>query len=428
MRRISKSESRLSRFLIEGGYPLEGVIEVAANKNAILPMMAATLLTEQDCVIRNVPKIADVYVMSELLQSVGARVDWTDDRTLVINTADVRDTNPDPTLVAKMRASVLVAGPLLARFGHWAMDHPGGDSIGTRSIRAHLEGFQLMGSSVDIGHGRYEVKNSKPHPASILLEEASVTATENLMLLASRIPGTTTILNAACEPHIENLAVMLQSMGVGIDGAGTNRLRITGILEPAGTTAEVWPDHTEAGTFAALAAACRGSVTIRNVRQEHLENVLHLMRRMNIELVIDGNELTIYPSELTSVRQIVTGPWPGFPTDLASVFIVLATQAQGMTLVHDWMYESRMFFIDRLKEMGAQIVLADPHRSVVSGPSELRGQEFVSPDIRAGIALVMASLIARGHSEIDRIELIDRGYEQIDGRLRALGAHITRED
>lgn len=418
----------MPRFFIQGGRELNGAIDVAANKNAILPMMAATLLTDQDCVIGNVPAIADVFVMAELLQSVGARVEFTDPRTLTINTSAVRDTHPAGELVAKMRASVLLAGPLLARFGHWSMDHPGGDSIGTRSIRAHLEAFQILGSTVEIGHGRYEVRNHHPHPASILLEEASVTATENIMLLAARIPGRTTIRNAACEPHIENLAHMLESMGIGIEGAGTNRLHIVGAESPGGAFCEVWPDHTEAGTFAALAAACHGTVTIRNVREEHIENVIHVLHRMNVDLRLHDHTLEIRPSDLHGVRQIVTGPWPGFPTDLASIFIVLATQAAGMTLVHDWMYESRMFFIDRLKEMGAQIVLADPHRCVVSGPSELRGREFVSPDIRAGIALVMASLIASGPSEIDRIELIDRGYERIDERLRSLGADIVRAE
>jgi UDP-N-acetylglucosamine 1-carboxyvinyltransferase len=421
----------LPRFLIQGGHELKGSIEVAANKNAILPMMAASLLTEDDCVLRNVPGIADVFVMAELLRSVGARVEFVDSRTLLINTSQVRDTDPAEHLVEKMRASVLLAGPLLARFGRWSMHHPGGDAIGTRSIRAHLEAFQKLGANVTMGDGHYEVRAGKLEPTAILLEEASVTATENIMLVASRIPGTTVIKNAACEPHVENLADMLTSMGVEIFGAGTNRLTIHGRNELGAASSDVWPDHTEAGTFAALGAACGGRITIENVRADHLENVLIVLRRMGLDFELTGHplgvgSLVIEPSRLKAVRQIVTGPWPGFPTDLASIFIVLSTQAEGMTMMHDWMYESRMFFIDRLKDMGAQIVLADPHRCVISGRSELRGREFVSPDIRAGIALVVAALIAQGPSEIDRVELIDRGYERIDERLRALGADIVR--
>ena len=418
----------MPRFFINGGRRLAGTIEVAANKNAILPMMAATLLTEADCIIRNVPAIADVFVMAELLRSVGAVVEFAEPRTLHINSADVRDTDPAEYLVERMRASVLLAGPLLARFGRWSMHHPGGDSIGTRSIRAHLEAFQRMGAQVTVGDGHYVVRAKALHPVSILLEEASVTATENIMLVAASVPGTTVVKNAACEPHVENLAFMLQSMGVGIEGAGTNRVTINGVSKPGPASYDVWPDHTEAGTFAALGAACGNEVTIRNVRGEHLENVLLILRRMGLEYELKDGNMVIGPSQLKAVRQIVTGPWPGFPTDLASIFIVLATQSEGMTLMHDWMYESRMFFVDRLKEMGARIVLADPHRCVISGPSSLRGREFVSPDIRAGIALVMAALIAEGPSEIDRIELIDRGYELIDERLRALGADIVRAD
>jgi UDP-N-acetylglucosamine 1-carboxyvinyltransferase len=260
----------------------------------------------------------------------------------------------------------------------------------------------------------------------VFLDEASVTATENLMMLAARIPGKTTIRNAACEPHIENLAEMLADMGAAIEGAGTNVLTITGTHELGPSSCEVWPDHTEAGTFAALAAALQGEVCIHNVRPEHHEMVLLVLERMGVDFEFEGHCMKIRPSALRAVPQIVTGPWPNFPTDLASIFIVLATQAEGMTLVHDWMYESRMFFIDRLKDMGAQIVLADPHRCVISGPSRLAGREFVSPDIRAGIALVMAALLADGQSEIDRIELIDRGYERIDERLSNLGARIER--
>lgn len=405
---------------------MSGTIQVAANKNAILPMMAASLLTEEDCTIRNLPQIADVFVMAELLQSVGAQVTFHDDRTVTINTKSVSEFTPDEELVERMRASVLLAGPLLARFGRWSMRHPGGDAIGTRSIRTHLEGFKHLGAKIQARHAHYDVRFDRIAPEVIFLDEASVTATENLMMVASRTPGTTVIRNAACEPHIENLAAMLGNMGADIEGAGTNVVKIHGREQLGSASCSVWPDHTEAGTFAALAAACGGGVTIENVRPDHLEIVSLILERMGVDYDFVDGAMEVRPSALRSVTQIVTGPWPNFPTDLASIFIVLATQAQGMTMVHDWMYESRMFFIDRLKEMGANIILADPHRCVISGPSELHGREFVSPDIRAGIALVMAALIAEGNSEIDRIELIDRGYERIDERLRALGARIER--
>jgi UDP-N-acetylglucosamine 1-carboxyvinyltransferase len=399
---------------------------VAANKNAILPMMAASLISDGDCIIHNVPAIADVYVMADLLRSVGASVEFADDRTVKINTQAVSQWVPEEHLVERLRASVLLAGPLLARFGRWRMHHPGGDTIGTRSIRSHLEAFHTLGAEVHSASQQYDVSCADPRPGVVFLDEASVTATENLMMLAARIPGETTVKNAACEPHIENLAEMLVEMGAGIEGAGTNVLKISGSRNLGPATCEVWPDHTEAGTFAALGAAMQGNICIHNVRPEHHEMVLLILERMGVNFEFEGHAMKIRPSELHSVPQIVTGPWPNFPTDLASIFIVLATQANGMTLVHDWMYESRMFFIDRLKDMGAQIVLADPHRCVISGPSRLRGREFVSPDIRAGIALVMAALLAEGPSEIDRIELIDRGYERIDERLRRLGASIVR--
>ncbi len=391
-------------------------------------MMAASLLTDGECIIGNVPAIADVYVMADLLRSVGAQVEFEGPRSLRISTKGVSNWTPAVELVEKLRASVLMAGPLLARFGHWSMHHPGGDAIGTRSIKTHLEAFQTLGGTVQASAGRYDVSCSRLEPGTIFLDEASVTATENLMMLASKTQGKTTIRNAACEPHIVNLAEMLNAMGARVHGAGTNVLEIEGVEELGPVTCEVWPDHTEAGTFAALAASCGGAVDIVNVVPEHLEMVLLVLKRMGVDFRHDGRTMHIETSTLRAVPQIVTGPWPNFPTDLASVFIVLATQASGMTMVHDWMYESRMFFVDRLKDMGARIVLADPHRCVISGPAELHGRQFVSPDIRAGIALVMAALIAEGESEIERIELIDRGYERIDERLRALGASIERAD
>ena len=417
----------MAKFLIEGGTPLTGEIPVAANKNAVLPMMAACLLTNQDCYIDNVPGIADVSTMIALLQELGAQVETLPGNRLRINCSSVSSHEPSAELVERMRASIVLMGPLLARFGRVSMHHPGGDAIGTRSIRTHIQALEAMGAEVET-HDNYYCgqANGAVGDCSIFLDETSVTATENAILFAALRAGTTTLRNAASEPHVGNLVAFLRGMGVEVEGAGSNVIRVHGRKDLSGATGSVWPDHIEAGTFAALAAACRGNVVIKNVIPEHLDMVLLVLARMGVDFRLDEGAMEIRPSELRAVPKIQTGIWPAFPTDLASIFIVLATQATGMTLIHDWMYESRMFFIDRLVQMGANIVLADPHRSVVSGPTTLRGREFVSPDIRAGIALVMAALIARGQSRIEHIELIDRGYESIDQRLRALGADIVR--
>jgi UDP-N-acetylglucosamine 1-carboxyvinyltransferase len=307
------------------------------------------------------------------------------------------------------------------------MHHPGGDAIGTRSIGTHIHAFEAMGVNFsvedDLYCGRVTSDGKDRH---IFLDEASVTATENVLLYAACLPVTTVVRNAASEPHVENLADFLCLMGAEVQGAGSNVVTVRGSPRLRGAAGKVWPDHIEAGTFAALAAACQAEITINNVIPQHLDMVMLVLQRMGVRLELAGEAMTVYPAELHAVGKIQTGIWPAFPTDLASIFIVLATQARGMTLVHDWMYEGRMFFIDRLGQMGANIVLADPHRAVVAGPSPLRGREFTSPDIRAGIALVMAALIASGRSEIEHIELIDRGYERIDERLRAVGAQILR--
>lgn len=417
----------MAKFVIEGGRPLAGEIEVAANKNAVLPMMAACILTEEDCFLDNVPAIADVAAMSEIMRELGAVVEPLGGRRLRINCADVRSHHPPEDLVERLRASIVLMGPLLARLGRANMHHPGGDRIGYRSIGTHTHALEGMGVAFDVHDDFYCARLEDPSgDRDIFLDEASVTATENAMLFAVSRPWLTVIRNAAGEPHVENLAAMLNGMGATIDGAGSNVLRIRGVEKLHGTTATVWPDHVEAGTFAALAAASGGNVTIKNVVPQHLDIVLMILRRMGVDFTLDEGIMHVRPSELRAVKKIQTGIWPAFPTDLASIFIVLATQASGMTLVHDWMYESRMFFIDRLVQMGAKIVLADPHRAVVSGPSELRGREMPTPDIRAGIALVMAALVAQGTSEIEHIELIDRGYERIDERLRDLGASIRR--
>ncbi len=418
---------RMAKFVIEGGMPLQGHIDVEANKNAVLPMMAACLLTDDDCYLDNVPGIVDVATMSAILREIGADVEQLDCHRLRINCSGVHSFRPPAHLVEGLRASIVLMGPLLARFGRADMHHPGGDAIGTRSINSHLHAFQGMGADFELGDNFYQGKLGVPaHDCDLFLDEASVTATENAVLLAAGRDQLTTIRNAASEPHIENLAQLLVQMGAEIEGAGSNVLRIRGSSQLRGGHCSVWPDHIEAGTFAALVAACRGDVTIGNVIPAHLEMVLLVLSKMGVDYELQKGTMRMLPSDLHAIPKIQTGVWPAFPTDLASIFIVLATQASGMTLVHDWMYEARMFFVDKLVQMGAKIVLADPHRAVISGPSSLRGREIVSPDIRAGIALVMAALIAEGRSEIDHIELIDRGYERIDERLRALGARVER--
>jgi UDP-N-acetylglucosamine 1-carboxyvinyltransferase len=417
----------MSKFIIQGGRPLSGEISVAANKNAVLPMMAACLLTDDDCFLDNVPGIADVVTMASILRELGAEVEQVSPNRLRINCSGARSYHPPEYLVERLRASIVLMGPLLARFGRANMHHPGGDAIGTRSIATHVRALEALGTTFELRDDSYGAEASTvTNDVSIFLDEASVTATENAMLLAVAQPRSTVIANAASEPHIENLAHLLTGMGADIEGTGSNVLRIRGRKDLRGASAEVWPDHIEAGTFAALAAAAGGDVTIRNAIPQHLDMILLVLEKMGVDFQLDGTTMRIRPANLRAIAKIQTGLWPAFPTDLASIFIVLATQAGGMTLVHDWMYEGRMFFVDKLREMGASIVLADPHRAVITGPSSLRGREFVSPDIRAGIALVMAALIATGQSEIDRIELIDRGYERVDERLRMLGADIER--
>jgi UDP-N-acetylglucosamine 1-carboxyvinyltransferase len=417
----------MSKFIIQGGRPLSGEISVAANKNAVLPMMAACLLTDDDCFLDNVPGIADVVTMASILRELGAEVEQVSSNRLRINCSGARSYHPPEYLVERLRASIVLMGPLLARFGRANMHHPGGDAIGTRSIATHVRALEALGTTFELRDDSYDAEASTvTNDVSIFLDEASVTATENAMLLAAAQPRSTVIANAASEPHIENLAHLLTGMGADIEGTGSNVLRIRGRKDLRGASAEVWPDHIEAGTFAALAAAAGGDVTIRNAIPQHLDMILLVLEKMGVDFQLDGTTMRIRPANLRAIAKIQTGLWPAFPTDLASIFIVLATQAGGMTLVHDWMYEGRMFFVDKLREMGASIVLADPHRAVITGPSSLRGREFVSPDIRAGIALVMAALIATGQSEIDRIELIDRGYERVDERLRMLGADIER--
>jgi UDP-N-acetylglucosamine 1-carboxyvinyltransferase len=417
----------MSKFIITGGKPLRGEVKVSGNKNSILPIMAATVLTREKCELSNVPQVKDVEVMGEILKDIGAEIKGLGSSNLTIDPSGVDKSYLNPDLVKKLRAAILLLGPLLARFGKAKMKHPGGCLIGRRAVGTHFDALEALGAKTITGEEEYESVIQKLAPATIFLDEASVTATENAMMMASLIPGTTVIEDAACEPHIEDLGNFLNSMGAKIDGAGTNRIVISGAKSLRGTVHQILPDYIDIGTFAVAAATTGGTITINGVRAKDLRMILLYLERMGVDYRLSETSLEIFRSNLHSPKaKIQTRPWPGFPTDLMSPLIVLATQAKGATLCHDWMYESRMFFVDKLITMGANITLCDPHRVLVVGPTELSGKELESPDIRAGMALIIAALKAEGQSTIDRIELIERGYEDIEGRLRSLGAEIKK--
>lgn len=420
---------KMAKFIIEGGRTLKGSIRVAGNKNAIVSVLPATLLTDQDCYFENVPRIGDVLTMGKILKKMGARVEGLGTDKLKVNTRSVKRPNLDPGLTGGLRASVLFLGPLLARFGRAKMRHPGGCVIGRRAVGTHFEALAALGAKTMTTQDDYVSEVKKPRSAAIFLDEASVTATENAMMMASLVPGRTVIENAACEPHVEDLAVFLNSMGAGIGGAGTNRVVVDGVKKLSGAKHRIVPDYMEAGTLAMMAGVTGSRIEIRGVCPAHLKMTLLYLERIGLKFKLGKDSLTVFPSELTAPGgKIQTRPWPGFPTDLMSPYIVLATQAKGTTLCHDWMYENRLFFVDKLISMGANITICDPHRVLVAGPTKLRGRELNSPDIRAGMALILASLAAEGRSVINNIELVERGYENIESRLKALGARIEREE
>lgn len=423
----------MSSFIIQGGKKLSGEIEAYANKNSVLPILAATLLTQEPCIIHNVPQIRDVTFMAEILRFLGSEVSYVNEMTLRIKTNDIKSTELPKDLVRKIRASVLLLGALIPTTGKVSLYHPGGDVIGRRSIDTHLLAFQQMGVSVDKDDELYTLTSSGLKNATIFLDEASVTATENILLAAAKTAGDTVIKHAAAEPHVQELARVLIKMGAHIKGIGTNVLEITGTRTLSGFEHIVEPDHIEIGTWAILAGVTGGDIAVRNVNPSALDMILLTLRRFGVTLRLEGQgndaaSCTLYAQggKLISVPKVDASPWPGFPTDLISVSIVLATQAAGTTLVRDWLFEGRMFFIDKLITMGANIVLCDPHRVVISGPSKLYGKQLESPDLRAGMGLVLAALAAQGESSIAHVEWIERGYANIEERLAQLGANIKR--
>lgn len=423
----------MSEFVVEGGHPISGMVVPSGNKNEALPAIAATLVAGGPVRLENVPRIGDVHHQLAIVQGLGGRVEWQDEHTVVIDAAGVGDAEPDRALCSRVRASFLLAGPLLARRGHVRLPQPGGDRIGRRRIDTHLLALVALGAEIE-AEGDYQLRAPGGlRPAEIFLDEASVTATENALIAAAATKGETVIYNAACEPHVQGLCRMLQTLGAAIDGIGSNVLRIQG-GPLGGGTHRLSPDHIEIGSFVGLAAVTGGALRICGVRPGDLRKILMDFRRLGVRTTFEGDdlivpggqELTIQPDLGGAIPRLDDAPWPGFPADLTSIALVVATQSRGTMLIHEKLFESRLFFVDRLIEMGARIVLCDPHRAVVIGPSPLVGATLSSPDIRAGMALLIAALAAQGRSVIQNVEQIDRGYEQIDKRLAALGARIVR--
>jgi UDP-N-acetylglucosamine 1-carboxyvinyltransferase len=420
-------------FVIEGGRPLSGRIRASGNKNGALPILAASLLASEPVVLRNVPKIADVDTMLDLLNDVGADAEWTEANTVLVDPAGVSKHELDDELCSRMRASFLLAGPLLARLGGVSAPPPGGDVIGRRRLDPHIHAFAELGANVEVGR-RYEIRGGALHGEHVFLDEASVMATENTLMVAVVTPGETVIGNAACEPHVQDLCRFLVSVGAEIDGIESNVLRIRGVDSLRGGEWEIGPDHIEVGSFIGLAAITGGDVTVDCVKRADLVSILHVFEKLGVRVELgDGfvrvparQELVVQDDLGGHVPKIEDGPWPAFPSDLTSVALTVATQAAGTILMFEKMFENRLFFTDKLVSMGARIILCDPHRAVVTGPAKLRGQRMESPDIRAGMAMLLASLCAEGPSTIGAVYQIDKGYERIDERLRALGAQIER--
>jgi UDP-N-acetylglucosamine 1-carboxyvinyltransferase len=425
----------MEKFIIQGGVPLSGEIVPAGNKNAALPILAACLLTDEELVVRNVPRIRDVESMLGLLEAMGVKVAWTGENEVTLKADSISGTEIDEQLASNIRASFLVAGPLLARFGEVKMPPPGGDTIGRRRLDAHLDAFRDLGAKVD-GKVWIELSSSKDglKATRIFMDEPSVMGTENALLAAALTPGPTTIVNAACEPHVQDLARLLCKMGAEVDQIGSNMMTVNGQEKLGGAEHDVRPDHIEIASFMALAAATSGELRIPGIVAEDLEGIRRHFRRIGLQTLIEDDTLLVPPVQNLTIRddhgeaipQIDDGPWPAFPADLTSIALALATQAAGTIVIHEKMFENRLFFVDKLVAMGARIHLSDPHRAVVSGPSRLHGARLESPDIRAGMAMLIAALAAEGTSEIGNVAQIDRGYERIDLRLRDLGARIDR--
>ena len=420
-------------FLIEGGQPLHGRVTAAGNKNGVLPILAACVMTAEPVVLHNVPRIRDVDTMLALIADLGADVEWIGPNDVRVHAADIRKTELDRELCSQMRASFLLAGPLLVRAGAAIVAPPGGDVIGRRRLDPHIHGFRALGVEVEAGDA-YEMRAHSVRGGSVFLDEASVMATENIVMAAALAQGETTIGNAACEPHVQDLCRFLGSLGADIQGIESNVLRVRGIESLRGGEWTIGPDHVEVASFIGLAAVTGGDVTIDGVKSDDLISILPTFARLGVRVeagdgtvrVPPGQELYIEDDIGGYIPKIEDGPWPAFPSDCTSIALTVATQARGTVLLFEKMFENRLFFTDKLVSMGARIILCDPHRAVVTGPTRLRGQRMESPDIRAGMSMLLASLCAEGKSTIGAVYQIDKGYERIDERLRGLGARIER--
>jgi UDP-N-acetylglucosamine 1-carboxyvinyltransferase len=422
-------------FVIEGGHRLAGRIKAAGNKNGALPILAASLLTSEPVELSNVPRIRDADTMLALLRHLGAEADWTGPNDVRVHAADVVTTELDEDLCREIRASILLAGPLLARCGRAIVPPPGGDVIGRRRIDTHMHAFEALGATYSATR-RYELQADRLRGSRVFLDEASVTGTENAIMAAVLAEGETRIGNAACEPHVQDLCRFLVSLGARIDGIGSNSLRVEGVRELAGGTHRIAPEHIEVASLIGLAAVTRSEIAIEDAGPDDLLPILPVFERLGVRVEFDGTTIVVPADQELIIRddlggqipKIEDGAWPAFPSDLTSIAVVVGSQAAGTILVFEKMFENRLFFVDKLNIMGARIIVCDPHRVVVSGPAKLYGERLESPDIRAGMAMLIASLCAEGTSTIGNIGQIDRGYERIDERLRSLGARIERVD
>jgi UDP-N-acetylglucosamine 1-carboxyvinyltransferase len=426
----------MEKFVIEGGVPLSGTVVPAGNKNAALPLLACALLTEERVTLHNVPRIRDTEALLDLLADLGVTVDRPEPNTVVLCAADVHKTEVDSALAERIRASFLAAGPLLARFGSAVMPPPGGDVIGRRRLDPHLDAFRALGATVE--HGK-DIEIKAPagglKPCDFLMDEPSVMGTENALMVAAGTMGTTIIRNAACEPHVQDVARMLNKMGAAIEGIGSNVMSVHGVATLGGCEYTVSPDHIEIASFMALAGVTGGELRISGCVAQDLRMIRMVFRRLGLDswmeedgtcLVRGGQTLRVQRDAGDYQSKVEDGPWPAFPADLTSIAVALATQSEGSVLIFEKMFENRLFFVDKLISMGAEITICDPHRAIVIGPRRLRAQRLSSPDIRAGMAMLIAALCAHGTSEIHNVREIDRGYERIDERLRQLGARIER--
>jgi UDP-N-acetylglucosamine 1-carboxyvinyltransferase len=420
-------------FVIEGGRPLNGRVAVAGNKNGALPILAATLLAGEPVTLTNVPRIRDVETMVELLDDLGADTEWLGAHEVRIDARSVSKTHVDGRLASRIRASFLVAGPLISRFGRAALPPPGGDVIGRRRLDVHVHALERLGAEATINRS-FEFRADRLRGQHVFLDEASVMGTENAVMAAVLAEGETVLGNAACEPHVQDLCRFLVSLGAQIEGIESNVLRIRGVEQLGGGEYRVAPEHIEVASFIGLAAVTGGDLWIDDAQPKDLVAILPHFARLGVRVEIDGTSVHVPPDQELVIQddlgdqipKIEDGPWPAFPADLTSIALAVATQAKGTILIFEKMFENRLFFVDKFVSMGARIILCDPHRAVVTGPARLYGQRMASPDIRAGMAMLIASLCAEGTSTIGNVGEIDRGYERIDERLRALGAQIER--